>query len=329
MYEAGDIVGDYRLERIIARGGMGIIWKARAITSGTVVAIKMIANDLMADPGFRVRIQDEAHRHQRLLHPNIVRVLDVLEDAGVTCIVMEFIHGDSLTDILERQPDHRMPESRARKIIREALKGLNYAHSEHAIWHRDIKPSNIIIDAQDHVHIIDFGIALAYGEERRTRTGQTVGTADYMSPEQITRPDEIFQTADVYSTGCVLYEMLTGRPPFVRGEEGIGTAEFSLQQAHVNKKPVPPKRRVRDLTEDINQIVMDALEKDYKGRIPGCGVFLQRLEKPKISDVGLKEQAAMHIQAQPVMMWVKRQPFYLWIFVALLLVLLFLAVING
>ncbi len=299
MFEAGSLVGDYRLEEVIARGGMGVVWKATDLNQDQFVAIKVIANDLMEDPGFRLRIQDEARRHQRLMHPNIVQVLDVMDYSGMTCIVMELVDGESLATVLDHQHNHRIPEDRARRVIKEVVTGLNYAHSKHATWHRDIKPSNILLDSRDHVHIIDFGIALAYGEERRTRTGQMLGTAEYMSPEQIVKPHEINHLTDVYSVGCVLYELLTGRPPFVCGEDGVSSTDFALQEAHVNKYPRQPNAHVKELSDDINQIVLDALEKDFENRIPGCGAFLLRLEQPQTQ---VSEQES-EVKKKSVWLW--------------------------
>ena len=127
--------------------------------------------------------------------------------------------------------------------------------------------------------MFDFGIALAMGEQRRTRTGQTVGTLLYMSPEQIIKPRSIDHRSDVYSVGCMLYEMLTGRAPFVKNQDGVADSDFAIQQAHVNKIPIPPKRAFRIFPDELDGIIMSALNKNPDDRIPGCGEFLRLLDQ--------------------------------------------------
>jgi serine/threonine-protein kinase len=257
---------------------MGSVWRARDTKQNQLVAIKSVANDLIADPEFKVRIQDEARRHQRLQHPNIVPVPEVFDAEGETCIVMKLIDGSSLAKMLESLPNHRLDVEEATRIVRDVLQALDYAH-RHGIVHRDVKPSNILVDNTGWVWLFDFGIAIAMGEQRRTRTGLTVGTTLYMSPEQITNPRRIDHRSDVYSVGCLFYELLTGRPPFVKNEDGIGDADFALQQAHVNKQPMNPRRRVAGIPADLDDIIMRALEKNPDDRIPGCQEFVRLLDQ--------------------------------------------------
>jgi eukaryotic-like serine/threonine-protein kinase len=256
---------------------MGAVWQAWDTVRNETVAIKAVANDLIADPEFKVRIQDEARRHQRLQHPNIVPVLDVFEAEGHTCIVMQLINGMSLDNLLESRSPRRTDIHEAMAIIRDLLVALDYAH-RHGIVHRDVKPSNVLLDKDHRALLIDFGIALAMGEERRTRTGQIVGTPAYMSPEQITKPKSLDHRSDVYSVGCVFYEMLSGRPPFVKGQEGVGDTDFAIQHAHVTKRPLSLRSRVPHIPADVDDLVMAALEKDPEQRIPGCQEFLRLLE---------------------------------------------------
>lgn len=276
--QPGKQVRHYIINDIIAKGGMGIVWHAWDLAQDKPVAIKAVANDLVADPEFKVRIQDEARRHQRLEHPNIVPVIDVFEADGETCIAMELIEGSSLDNLLERKAQNRLETPEALPIVRDLLKALDYAHQQ-GVVHRDVKPSNVLLDKENRALLIDFGIALAVGETRRTRTGETIGTPGYMSPEQITRPRSVDHRSDVYSVGCVFYEMLTGRPPFVRGQNGVEDTNFAIQLAHVNKKPVNPRSRVPSIPPDLDELIMEALEKDPNRRIPGCREFLRSLEK--------------------------------------------------
>jgi len=274
----GSRLRQYVIEDLIAQGGMGSVWRARDTRQNQLVAIKAVANDLIADPEFKVRIQDEARRHQKLQHPNIVPVPDVFDAEGETCIVMKLIEGSSLAKMLESRPDNRLDVDEATRIVRDVLQALDYAH-RHGIVHRDVKPSNILVDRAGWVWLFDFGIAIAMGEQRRTRTGLTVGTLLYMSPEQITNPRKIDHRSDVYSVGCLFYELLTGRPPFVKNADGIGDADFALQHAHVNMPAVSPRRRVASIPADLEPIVMKALEKNPDERIPGCQEFVRLLDQ--------------------------------------------------
>jgi serine/threonine-protein kinase len=271
----GSRLRHYVIEDLIAQGGMGSVWRARDTRENQLVAIKAVANDLITDPEFRVRIQDEARRHQSLRHPHIVPVPDVFVAEGATCIVMKLIEGSSLATILEKAK--RLSVEEAVRIVKDVLLALNYAHRR-GIVHRDVKPSNILVDQSGWVWLFDFGVAIAMGEARRTRTGVTVGTLAYMSPEQITHPRMIDHRSDVYAVGCLLYELLTGRPPFVRNEDGVGDTDFALQQAHVKLLPVNPRRRVPSIPPELDAIVMKALEKNPDERLPGCQEFARLLE---------------------------------------------------
>jgi len=255
---------------------MGSVWRALDTRQNQRVAIKAVANDLIADPEFRTRIRDEARRHQRLQHPNIVPVPDVFAEGGIICIVMKLIEGSSLATMLEQR--HRLEVEEAIGIVRSVLTALDYAH-RHGIVHRDVKPSNVLVDHHGWVWLFDFGIAIAMGEQRRTRTGVTVGTLSYMSPEQITHPKSIDHRSDVYSVGCLLYELVTGRPPFVKNQDGVGDTDFALQQAHVRQPPVRPSQREPGIPADLDEIVMRALAKAPDDRLPGCQEFVRLLDQ--------------------------------------------------
>jgi serine/threonine protein kinase len=192
-------------------------------------------------------------------------VHDYFVSNGTACLVMGLIEGGSL------EGRGALPFDVAIRISTEVLAALNSAHQSGVI-HRDIKPSNILLDQNGHAYITDFGIALVAGAERFTRlsrSGSAVGTPEYMSPEQIATPDDIDHRTDVYSFGCVLYEMLSGQPPF--GSRDDGTTEFELMQAHVQRSPVPIRHRNAGIDKQTEAVIQCALAKDRDKRFSGCG----------------------------------------------------------
>ena len=271
----------YVIKDQIASGGMGEVWRAWDDVRNQFVAIKAITDDLFFDANFSRRFLDEGRRHLKLTHPNIVPVLDVFNADNQNCLVMELIEGMSLTDFIKSRRERRLSISEAIPIIQDLLNALNYAHM-HGIIHRDVKPSNVLLDKKGRAYLIDFGIALAIGEDRRTRTGQTIGTPHYMSPEQIVSPREIDHRTDVYSVGCVFYEMLTGRPPFIADLGTTGDVDFAIKRAHVNMQPIPPAELVSTIPAHINDVIMLALQKKPDNRLPGCQEFLRLLSEDSI-----------------------------------------------
>lgn len=300
----GTRIKHYVLEERLGGGGMGVVWRARDTRSDELVAIKAVANDLILDSEFRIRMQDEARRHQRLHHPNIVPVPEVFEAEGNTWIVMKLIEGTSLSALLDSRANKRLDVKDGIRIIKDVLDALNYAH-RHGIVHRDVKPSNVMVDHNGKVWLLDFGIAIAMGEQRRTRTGQVVGTLSYMSPEQISKPRTIDHRSDVYSVGCMFYEMLTGRPPFIKNKDGVGDSDFAMQQAHIKKTPLDPKSRVPSIPDDLNRVIMAALSKNPDDRIPGCGEFLRLLEQRSTDSDGRKDNTGLANPTSTVLLkWV-------------------------
>ena len=274
----------YVIKEQIASGGMGEVWRAWDDMRNQFVAIKAINDDLFFDANFSKRFLDEGRRHLKLIHPNIVSVFDVFKADNQNCLVMELIEGVSLSDFIKSRPKRRLSISEAIPIIQDLLNALNYAHM-HGIIHRDVKPSNVLLDKNGRGYLIDFGIALAIGEDRRTRTGQTIGTPHYMSPEQITRPQEIDHRTDVYSVGCVFYEMLCGRPPFIADFGATGDVDFAIKRAHVTMQPIPPAELVSTIPVHINDVIMLALQKNPDNRIPGCQEFMRLLSEETMNRI--------------------------------------------
>jgi serine/threonine protein kinase len=271
---AGQKLRHYVLETVIGRGGMGVVWRAWDEKAARAVAIKVLAGNLVESPEFQERFLAEANRQAKLSHPNIVPVLDSFTQDGASCLVMEYIDGRSLQDLLDQAHVLR-PES-AISIMRDVLAALDCGH-QNGIIHRDVKPSNILL-GRSRAYLIDFGVAVVVGETRYTRTGGLVGTAEYTSPEQILRPSTVDHRTDVYSAGVVLYEMLAGRLPFV-AEGSEENSYYFLQQAHVHQMPRPVRTWNPAVPADLDGLVLWALEKDRNKRIPGCAVFRSRLEE--------------------------------------------------
>ena len=216
----GDRVRDYVLEKRIGAGGVGEVWRARHERLNKPVAIKLILPHLYQDENIYNRFVQEAIATANLEHPHIISVYDFFSINDDAFLVMSYIEGGSLQDRLKNHG--RLSLSEALRIARGILDALDFAHQK-GIVHRDVKSSNILLSPDSHAYLVDFGIALVLGKTRITRFGANVGTPDYMSPEQI-RGEQLDHRTDVYSFGCVLYEMLTGRSPFRRSEEDT---EFS------------------------------------------------------------------------------------------------------
>ena len=246
--------GEYELIAEIARGGMGVVYRARQVTLDRVVALKMILAGRLANADEVQRFQTEAAAAAKLRHANIVAVHDVGECEGQHYFTMEFIAGASLDRKLAEGP---LAGKAAARYVRILARAVQYAH-KHGILHRDLKPSNILIDADDEPHITDFGLAkrLDHGASGQTRTGAILGTPSYMSPEQAQgRTGELGPASDVYSLGAILYELVTGRPPF-RAETPLDT----VMQV-IDHHPVPPRLLNPRVDHDLETICLKCLEK--------------------------------------------------------------------
>ncbi|MDH3306401.1 MAG: protein kinase, partial [Acidimicrobiia bacterium] len=216
----------YELIRHIARGGMADVWEARDTLLGRRVAIKVLHSQFSTDDAFIRRFRREAQAAANLSHPNIVSIFDWGEEGSNYFIVMELVEGQSLRDVL-RSTDRLMPR-RSAEIAAEAAAALAVAHRA-GLVHRDMKPGNILLAADGTVKVTDFGIALAWDDSAQlTRTGAVIGTATYFSPEQA-QGQTVDERSDIYSLGVVLYEMLTGQPPF-SGESPVAVAYQHVQE---------------------------------------------------------------------------------------------------
>eukprot|EP00913_Durusdinium_trenchii_P028499 g26727.t1 len=246
--------GDYELLEEIARGGMGVVYKARQTSLNRIVAVKMILAGHLASEVDVQRFQTEAEAAARLQHPNIVSVHEVGRHDGQCYFSMDYVEGKNLAELTG---DHPLPARDAARYVAEIAGAIHHAHQQGTL-HRDLKPSNVLIDAEDRARITDFGLAVRIdGDSRLTLSGQAVGTPPYMPPEQAQgKRGLIGPASDIYSLGAVLYELLTGRPPF-RGATSVET----VRQV-IDDHPVSPRLLNSSVPADIETICLKCLEKE-------------------------------------------------------------------
>lgn len=263
--------GNYVLLEELGRGGMGVVYKARQKNPNRIVAVKMILGGRMASDDDLQRFLNEAESSARLEHRYIVTVYEVGEHEGHHYFSMEYVEGESLADKLRTGP---LPPQQAARYIMLCARGLQYAH-DHGVLHRDLKPSNIMIDEHDDPRIMDFGLAKRVDDSKHhTLTGTVLGTPSYMSPEQATGDTrKISNRSDVYSLGAVLYELLTGRPPFC-ADNHLDTLLHVVQS-----EPVPPRLLNPKVDVDLENICLKCLEKNPKDRYPSAGALADDLER--------------------------------------------------
>jgi serine/threonine-protein kinase len=270
--------GRYELRELLGRGGMADVFAAEDVRLGRRVAIKRLRIDLAGDPTFQARFRREAQSAASLNHPSIVSVYDTGEEpdphgSGVLLpyIVMELVVGRTLRDIL-REGRKILPE-RALEITAAVLSALDYSHRA-GIIHRDIKPANVMLTPTGEVKVMDFGIARAISDASATmtQTAAVVGTAQYLSPEQA-RGEQVDARSDLYSTGCVLFELLTGRPPF------IGDSPVSVAYQHVREQPPAPSLYERTIPAAVDAITLKALAKRVDDRYQSASEMRADIER--------------------------------------------------
>ncbi|MBL1073261.1 Stk1 family PASTA domain-containing Ser/Thr kinase [Nocardia sp. 2] len=252
----------YELGEIIGFGGMSEVHKARDLRLGRDVAIKVLRADLARDPTFYLRFKREAQNAAALNHPAIVAVYDTGEaevDGGpLPYIVMEYVDGDTLRDIVRGKGP--LPPRRAMEVIADVCAALDFSH-RNGIVHRDMKPANIMINRAGAVKVMDFGIARAIADSSNpmTQTAAVIGTAQYLSPEQA-RGEQVDARSDVYSVGCVLYEILTGEPPFT------GDSPVAVAYQHVREDPRLPSHVYQGVPRELDSVVLKAMSKNPANR---------------------------------------------------------------
>ncbi|MEP6478629.1 MAG: Stk1 family PASTA domain-containing Ser/Thr kinase [Rhodoglobus sp.] len=272
------LAGRYQVGDLIGRGGMADVHVGIDLRLGRQVAIKLLKSSLASDPAFRTRFRREAQDAAKMAHPTIVRIFDageetVREPGGgevqVPFIIMEYVDGRLLKDIIDEGP---VAPSEAARIIEQVLTALEYSHRA-GVVHRDIKPGNIMITPNGQVKVMDFGIARAISDSSATvaETSAILGTAQYFSPEQA-RGETVDARSDLYSTGIVLFELLTGRAPFT-GENPVAVA-----YQHVNSEAVPPSTLNPQVSPAMDAVTLRALSKDRFERYQSASEFRQNVE---------------------------------------------------
>ncbi|MFF5262462.1 Stk1 family PASTA domain-containing Ser/Thr kinase [Actinomadura viridis] len=267
--------GRYELDIVIGRGGMAEVYRARDQRLDRVVAVKTLRSDLARDPTFQARFRREAQSAASLNHPSVIAVYDTGEDligdTSIPYIVMEYVDGSTLRDLL-RENRALLPE-KALEITDGILRALDYSHRG-GIVHRDIKPANVMLTRNHEVKVMDFGIARAMADSAATmtQTAQVIGTAQYLSPEQA-RGERVDARSDIYSTGCVLYELLTGRPPFT------GDSPVAIAYQHVREEPVPPSQIDPEIPQWADAMVLKAMAKDAGHRYQNANEFRQEIQR--------------------------------------------------
>jgi serine/threonine-protein kinase len=281
--------GRYQVGELLGYGGMAEVHRGRDLRLGRDVAIKTLRSDLARDAIFQLRFRREAQNAAALNHPAIVAVYDTGEEHGpsgeeLPYIVMEFVNGLTLKEVLGAEG--RLMPRRALEIVADICSALEFSH-RHGIIHRDIKPGNVMLTQTGQVKVMDFGIAraLASGASTMTQTSAVIGTAQYLSPEQA-RGEAVDARSDVYATGCVIYELLCGHPPFV------GDNPVSVAYQHVREDPRAPSSSNTDVTPAIDAIVLKALAKNPANRYQSAGEMRADL---------LRAAAGRPVMATPVM----------------------------
>ncbi|MCB2184925.1 MAG: protein kinase [Deltaproteobacteria bacterium] len=265
----GTKLGKYRLERLLGRGGMGMVYLARHELLENEAAVKILPPELSRDEEMKSRFLREARSAAGLRHPNIIRIHDVGEEAGLNYFSMDYVAGQSLTELIAARGG--LAEEEIIRLSRQVLSALTDAHAA-GIVHRDLKPDNVLIDQRGDAIVMDFGIAKALKGTRFTQMGAFVGTVHYASPEQA-RGLDVDARSDLYSWGVVMYEMATGRVPFA----GVDTAAVFYQ--HVHEVPTPPNRAVPHISPGLSAFILRLLEKNPADRPAGATEALSELNR--------------------------------------------------
>lgn len=284
---SGTEIAGYRIESLIARGGMGEVWLATQSFPERKVALKLLPHDLASDQAFRERFIRESNAAASVEHPNIVPVYGAGDADGELYIAMRYVEGEDLRSLLDREG--LIAPERAVLICAQIADALEEAH-EHDLVHRDVKPGNILISKSDRAYLTDFGlIRRSKLETDLTKTGQFMGTVDYVAPEQI-KGEEVDGRTDIYSLGCVLYECLTGEPPFRRN------TEVASLYAHLEDPPPEPSVKRPELSTEFDRVISTAMAKQPSDRY----TIAAELARAARNALGTVSGEGAHVTERPV-----------------------------
>ncbi|HZD69597.1 MAG TPA: protein kinase [Actinomycetes bacterium] len=301
----------YRLDELIATGGMGSVYRALDQHLGRQVAVKVLKRVLADDPTFLERFRREARAAAAFNHPNVARVFDYGERDSEPFIVMELVDGETLAERIARQG--RLSWREAFAIAEQVARALAVAHG-HGVVHRDIKPANILLNTSGQVKVTDFGIARGAQTTTLTRPGMVLGSANYVAPEQA-QGNTVTPAADLYSLGCVLFEAVTGATPY------HGPNAVAIATQHVSADVPDPREQVPDLPPDAAALMMRSLQKEIRARFPSASAMATALataraagESPRYDDATVAMQAVDRaaIPAPTVVLAEQRTPAYAW-----------------
>jgi serine/threonine-protein kinase len=289
--------GDYELIEEIARGGMGVVYKARQVRLNRTVALKLILSGQFASKQEVLRFRGEAEAAANLHHPNIVAIYETGEEKGQQYFSMEYVAGRNLAELVHERP---LSSQRAARYIEQIARAIHYAH-EQGTLHRDLKPSNVLIDANDQPRITDFGLAKRLrGDFGLTITGQVLGSPGFMPPEQTSgKTRQVGPATDVYGLGAILYHLVTGRPPFQ-----AATIEQVLQQLR-EQEPVPPRLLNASVRRALETICLKCLEKEPAKRYPSAQELAEELSR-FLRDEPIVARPASRLEK--VCRWGRRKP---------------------
>ncbi len=280
----GRVIGTYKIQSKIGEGGMGAVYKGVDTMLDREVAIKALKPELASQTAIVERFRSEAVTLAKLHHPNIATLYSLLREGDELYMVLEYVRGQSLDEILTRRG--ALPAEEVIPVFCQILDGINHAH-EYGIIHRDIKPANMMLTENGTLKVLDFGIARLLGSNRMTRAGNIIGTLEYMAPEQV-RGLETDARSDTYSLGMMLYEVLTGRTPFDTENE------FELMKLQTESLPALPRSLNPNIPEEVQAAIMRAIQKDPDHRFQTAGDFREAL-----LDAGYAEKGALRRMTGP------------------------------
>jgi uncharacterized RDD family membrane protein YckC len=268
----------FEVKRLLGRGGMGSVYLGQDLSLGRPVALKVLAPDLAHDRDVVARFEREARAQGRLRHPNVAQIHFIGEENQIHFFAMEYLEGPTLDGALAR--GDRLPWEEALELTLAAARGLRAALAEGFV-HRDVKPSNLMLDPESRIKILDFGLVKSmHGDAELTRDGAIIGSPLYMAPEQ-GRAENVDHRADIYSLGCALYHMLTGRPPFQ------AASPVGIITMHVTDRPTPPRQLTPEVPEAVERLVDRMMAKQPSARFPDYDQLIAALEGARPGNQGL------------------------------------------